>query len=433
MHPWVSFIGFPVVNVEPTAAGLRLTQNRFLSSGDPSPAEDGALWPIPLNVQAVGGGKVHRVLMTARTMDLALPDAMTVLYKLNTEMSGVFRVRYSPAYLARLAAATFPASGLASPLSVADQLGLVQDALVLAPAGYSTTCASLEFLRSLAAGHERSYLVWFEAAEHLRQLLDAWWERPADELAAVRAFARALFAPLRDEVGLAHEEGDDVERRMMRILVVAALAQAEDPAVLAHLQQQFLLLAAGQADPASAPADLVGVIVAESVAHGGAQFYGIAQAIYAIPPTPAHKLAAIAGLTSVREPALVQQTAGMLLSGAVAEQDMSAFLVGLARNPASRRMMWGYLQQEWPMLHAKFAGTHSLGAILQWSFQLLSSTKDADAVEAFFADVDCEGFEGPLKQAIETVRTKAKWIERDADGLREWLSEQGYLGVGDAG
>lgn len=54
--------------------------------------------------------------------------------------------------------------------------------------------------------------------------------------------------------------------------------------------------------------------------------YNIALAIYHNPPTPQHQLAAIGGLTSTRDPALIQQSAGMLMGGQVAEQNMTMFL-----------------------------------------------------------------------------------------------------------
>jgi len=56
---------------------------------------------------------------------------------------------------------------------------------------------------------------------------------------------------------------------------------------------------------AAAAPDLVAVIITEAVVHGGPQFHAFAQATHANPPTPGHKLAAVAGLTFARERTLV--------------------------------------------------------------------------------------------------------------------------------
>jgi aminopeptidase 2 len=55
--------------------------------------------------------------------------------------------------------------------------------------------------------------------------------------------------------------------------------------------------------------------------------FHLALDLYHSPPTPQHQLAAIVGLTSTRDPALVQQTVGMLMSGEVAEQNVATFLM----------------------------------------------------------------------------------------------------------
>ena len=84
-------------------------------------------------------------------------------------------------------------------------------------------------------------------------------------------------------------------------------------------------MAAGEVDETLV--DLAVTIVSVAVKHGGELEYGIALAIFNAPPTPAHTIAAIAGLTATRSPALIQQTAGMLMGGQVADQDVSYFLI----------------------------------------------------------------------------------------------------------
>lgn len=73
-------------------------------------------------------------------------------------------------------------------------------------------------------------------------------------------------------------------------------------------------------------ADSVLSIVSTSVCHGSERDYQIVQQIYSNPPTPQHKTAAIAGLTGSKDHELLQQTAMMLTSGQVAQEDMPKFL-----------------------------------------------------------------------------------------------------------
>lgn len=265
-------------------------------------------------------------------------------------------------------------------------LGLVQDVILLSEAGYTPTSSALDLMKQLAS--ESEHLVWVEIAQALQRILDVWWEQPEEVLEGVKAFARSLFGPLVEKVGFAHLEEDDAEARQFRVLAIAAAAASEVPSyvsaaslrswaarshvlyarrALAWIQQAFGLLASGHSD--STLADLAPVIVSETVRHGGAMEYNIALAIYNNPPTPQHQLAAIGGLTATRVPELVQQTAGMLMSGQVAEQNMAMFLNGLAANPLSRRMVWQFVAGAWPMLEMQFQGSFQLGKIAQYSFR----------------------------------------------------------------
>lgn len=161
---------------------------------------------------------------------------------------------------------------------------------------------------------------------------------------------------------------------------------SSSPSVLAWIKQAFGLLASGHPDPTLA--DLAPIIVSETVKHGGEMEYNIALAIYTNPPTPQHQLAAIAGLTATRDPALIQQSASMLMSGQVVDQNMTMFLhvrptslsipwrsltfswrQGLAGNPLSRRMVWQFVAGAWRMLLLQFSGSFHLGKIAQFSFQ----------------------------------------------------------------
>lgn len=73
--------------VEETSGGIRLRQNRFLSSGDPTHEEDATIWTIPLNIKVFGtAGEPTKVLMSERELLLpSLDDA----FSLNAKTSGL--------------------------------------------------------------------------------------------------------------------------------------------------------------------------------------------------------------------------------------------------------------------------------------------------------------------------------------------------------
>lgn len=188
MAIWTNKVGFPVVTVHETVDGLQLRQNRFLSSGDPTPEEDSTLWPIPLAIKLLGH-ETQNVLMSTR--DLVVPLAPGSVYTVNSETAGAFRVSYAPAHLARLAE---EASKVDSKLSLADRLGIFQDAIVLAEAGHTRTSSTLGFMKQMTS--ESEYLVWAEIALSLRHILLTWCEEPT-EVQDPRRHPRLRGVPLR--------------------------------------------------------------------------------------------------------------------------------------------------------------------------------------------------------------------------------------------
>lgn len=126
-------------------------------------------------------------------------------------------------------------------LTVFRSLGILQDVVVLAEAGYSSTTDMLDFLQAFKLDDE--YLVWTEMAMAFKILLEAWWEDAA-VTKGLKAYARTLFAPILDKLGFVGSLEDDADRRLFRLLVVAAAATAELPSyvILSSPQKRSSLL-----------------------------------------------------------------------------------------------------------------------------------------------------------------------------------------------
>jgi aminopeptidase 2 len=49
-----------------------------------------------------------------------------------------------------------------------------------------------------------------------------------------------------------------------------------------------------------------------------------------------------------------------------------------------------------------------------------------DRVNEFFAQHSTKGFEMTLEQSVDSIRTKARWVQRDTKDVKTWLKENGY-------
>jgi aminopeptidase 2 len=68
-----------------------------------------------------------------------------------------------------------------------------------------------------------------------------------------------------------------------------------------------------------------------------------------------------------------------------------------------------------------------LGTVVQLVTNSFCSKEAVDEIEAFFKETSTKGFDQGLAQSLDAVRAKASWIERDAQDVRQWLSERGFL------
>uniref|UniRef100_A0A3P9M0M0 Aminopeptidase n=1 Tax=Oryzias latipes TaxID=8090 RepID=A0A3P9M0M0_ORYLA len=92
MDTWTLQEGFPLVTVEVKGREVRLTQERFLRTDNPSLTE-GFLWQIPLTYMTSASRSVHRFLLKTKSDVLYLPEEVDWV-KFNVNMSGYYMVHY---------------------------------------------------------------------------------------------------------------------------------------------------------------------------------------------------------------------------------------------------------------------------------------------------------------------------------------------------
>ncbi|TXT12780.1 hypothetical protein VHUM_01181 [Vanrija humicola] len=339
MNNWILKIGFPVVSVDELPDGqVRLTQHRFLITGDVKPEEDETVWWIPLEIKTVTDGKTsvdHDAVLNARSATL---NVASDIFKLNSDTVGVYRVMYSADRLAKL-------GQQAQQFSVEDRVGLVSDAAALTAAGYSKTSSALDLIKALAPT-ESEYLPFSGIAGFLSGLAAIWWEDDAVR-AAVDRLRVALFRPVVDRLGYDHGEKDEPTVKQLRTLAVSVTASAGDKDVVAELKKRFQpLLKHG--DDSRIPPDLQGTVFRQAVIHGGAAEYDKLVAVYNNPPNPSTKLDALSAIASAKEPALLDRSFEMLANPqSVKDQDVASFLTDLAANRVARRRTVKYFEDNW--------------------------------------------------------------------------------------
>lgn len=206
---------------------------------------------------------------------------------------------------------------------------------------------------------------------------------------------------------------------------ISGAAIAEDNWTIQEIRNRYA--ASMKGDENAVPADLLVPVYMNAVKYGEEEEYSHLYNVYDKPPTPAHKVASMYGMCATEDPVLSARTIDFLYSGQVKEQDFLHFFRGLSSRPHGRTMLWESTQSRWEQLTTKFAGNFGISRLVESSFDTLTTDAEAEQVEAFFSDKDCTRFTMALGQGLESVRTRAAWLNRSRDNVKTWLQENGYL------
>ncbi|TIB62326.1 hypothetical protein E3P77_03857 [Wallemia ichthyophaga] len=408
MDPWTLKQGFPVLTVNESQNGIQVRQDRFLSTGKPTAEENETEWHVPLFIRQ--GDHIDKsVALNKRQAEFALSDVSSSNWKLNAETAGVYRVLYSPERLAKLG---IEASKSDSSFSLNDRIGLVNDAFVLAKAGNGPTSGALGFISQLK--NEKEYLVWSSMATSLANLSSVWCEESLSVREKIDALRRKLFSPLVKQVGFDNKEGDSPDVLQLRELSIASAAAANDKAVVQEIKRRFQPLLEKD-DDSLIPNDLLRVIYAQAVKHGGEAEWSKCLEIVKNPnpPTPMHKIAAMLALGSTKHEELIEKTFDFIEHG-FKNQDLMYPYVALRNNPISRRKLWEYTKANLNKLEKRLEGNFSLGRLISFSFDGLAQPNDVNEVEEFFKHRDTSKYSSSLNQGLDAVKVSVVCISLDS-------------------
>ncbi|KAI0781326.1 leucyl aminopeptidase [Trametes elegans] len=411
-------MGYPVVTVTEKEGGIHVRQDRFLETGPADPKDNETIWTIPLNLLTVGAdGKAtlnKDILLDEREKFIPLDTGKP--FKLNAETTGFYAVQYSADRLVKLGQQT-AAEG--SPFSLSDRIGLVSDALALSKAGYTSVSSALGLIDALH--NEKEHLVWDAIATNLSTIVSTWWEHPhiVDLLNAIR---RELFVPIVKRLGFEYKASDPYDDIQLRTTAIEQAAEAGDAWYAFDLKDRFdHFLKTG--DDSKIPADLTSVTFRVAVQEGGRPEWEAVKRIAAKAKNPSQGLSAMRAMGASRDPALAEATFAFIMDGA-RDQDTFYYAGGLARNFATRRFLADKFREHFAAFEKRYAGNFGLIRWTEISFGGFSSEKDYEETVAFFKDKDTSKFDMALNQTLDTIKSRAAWVERSTDELTQWLEKR---------
>ena len=404
MNTWISQPGLPIVRVEqdnlteqPTAT---LRQERFFI-GEHQPSD--AYWPIPLFTNQ----PLDNEILTEREKTLTIEKPLRV----NCGLNGHFVTHYDATTREHLLSHIHA-------LSTLDKICLLQDATLLARAGFESSASLLPLALSLK--HETNEKVFNMAAgalAELRKFVDDDDDGRAHLKQISGEFARATF----DELGWDETPGESDDDRERRVTALGLMIYSEDQAVLAEAKRRF------DSQPLEElPTEIRSLIISANVRHFETPEM-IDSLFQTYQQTPSNDLQAdiTLGLTTTKNPETAQKIlTNIKRPDIIRPQDASRWFIYLIRTHESRQLTWNWLKGNWQWVEITFAGDKSYDTFIRYAASALLTRDELNDFTEFTMPLRAEpALARTIDLGIREIAGRVALIERDQAAVIDALNK----------
>ena len=394
MNAWISQPGLPVVSVSSSHDATILSQERFFI-GEHQPSD--ALWPIPLFANQPLDVKVLNQRETTVSIEKPL--------QLNCGLSAHFVTKYDEStreYLLKNI----------TELPTLDKICILQDATILARAGFENSASLLPLALSLKTEtNEKVFGMAAGALTELRKFVDDN-DAARDSLKRISGeFARATF----EELGWDEKYGESDDDRERRTTALSLMMYSEDEEVLNEAKTRF-----DNNKLEDLPIEIRALIISANVRHFETPEM-IENLFASYKNTPSNDLQndIAIGLTSTKNPETAEKIlANIKDSNIIRPQDASRWFVYLIRTRENRQIAWNWLKENWAWVEEKFGDDKSYDDFIRYAATALLTTDELNDFRQFFESMlNIPALARTIKLGITEIKARVELIERDKEAV----------------
>ena len=390
MNAWISQPGLPVVSVSSSHDTAILSQERFFI-GKHQPSD--ALWPIPLFANQPLDVKILNQKETTVYIEKPL--------QLNCGLSAHFVTKYNEftrEYLLKNI----------TELPTLDKICILQDATILARAGFENSASLLPLALSLKTEtNEKVFGMAAGALTELRKFVDDS-DAARDSLKRISGeFACATF----EELGWDEKDGESDDDRERRTTALSLMMYSEDKEVLNEAKTRF-----DNNKLEDLPTEIRALIISANVRHFETPEM-IENLFATYKNTPSNDLQndIAIGLTSTKNPKTAEKIlANIKDSNIIRPQDASRWFVYLIRTRENRQIAWNWLKENWAWVEDTFGEDKSYDDFIRYAATALLTPNELNDFQQFFGPMEnIPALARTIKLGITEISARVELIERD--------------------
>ncbi|GMQ08224.1 hypothetical protein CsSME_00052052 [Camellia sinensis var. sinensis] len=433
MDTWTKKKGYPVISVKLEDFNLEFEQSQFLFSGLHS--DDCWVVPITLSVGSCNVKKNFLLETKFGKLDISglfySSDGNSSSFeeknqekfnenywvKLNIGQTGFYRVKYDEKLTAQLRKAIED-----NCLSAADKFGILDDTYALCEACEVPLSSLLSLMNVYRK--ELDYIVLSRIINISSNVAKIASDAVPNLANRMKQFFIDLLLFSAEKLGWEPIQGENHLNSMLREEVLLALVKFGHDSTIVEATKRFEAYL-GDRNTTLLPvycrkAAYVAVMRNANTSNRS----GLESLINVYKEAEAmqEKARVLRCIASCPDPDIVLEILNFMLSDEVRGQDRLYILPGLSLE--GRKTAWKWLKENWDLILEKCAGP-ILHSFVRGIVTPFSSHEKADEVEAFFASRDITAFARILKQSIEQIRIKARWVEniKQEESLEELVRE----------
>ncbi len=397
MRSWIFQGGYPLVSVDGTSHGVRLSQARFTL--DPE-AGDERRWNIPLRIRASADktSSARSVLLDTASIQLTGPDHDIVTA--NADGSGFYRVELDPVMLERICA------GGGEDLNAPERHALVDDAWALTLAGRLDAASYLALAESFASDPDLT--VWQALSVGFAGLTH-FIDTPTES--ALRTRIAEVVRPAADTLGTQPPKGDSDRTRELRATLIRLMGTVgNDSATIAECRRLI-----DHPDPTIAAAALF--VVAH---HGDNDDFRRIRDAWQNADDPQSEQRNLRSLADFPDARLVGSILADTINGGVRSQDGPYLIRRALINRHAGLATWAFVEHNWGAINETFP-SNSISRMLE-GIVALDTPDDARRVAEFLAAHPVPQGEKPIAQHLESQQINVAARQRETERFSAWIA-----------
>lgn len=166
-----------------------------------------------------------------------------------------------------------------------------------------------------------------------------------------------------------------------------------------------------------------GIVISE----GGQKEYDSVKEEYISTDSVDGKEICLAALGRTKDAALVKDYLNFAFSDKVAIQDVHSSALSLAANSKVRHLLWEYMKNNWSTVEGRLSANNVVfERFVRMGLSKFADHRTGEDIASFFQDKDTSAYDRALVIVSDTIRTNARYKERDEKLVLEWLQAHGY-------